>query len=209
MAKYSNKERAAALSGVFQAAALVDQLAKTGQLPQDNLATSIKSLLVTSPENVAEVYGNAYSHLNRGSEVLAALLNKQNTRIHNEVIRYTMALIHIERKLSCHADMLATIGQRLERVKEQVNIFGLLHDNVFSSIASIYLDTVSTFKARIQVKGDVNVLKMKGNPDKVRALLLAGIRSAMLWHQVGGRRWELFFQRKKLLDGLRQLAPAH
>lgn len=40
------------------------------------------------------------------------------------------------------------------------------------------------------------------NADKVRALLLAGIRSAMLWRQLGGRRWQLLFSRRKLLDQL-------
>ncbi|MEK7758734.1 MAG: DUF489 family protein, partial [Pseudomonadota bacterium] len=34
--------------------------------------------------------------------------------------------------------------------------------------------------------------------DKVRAALLAGIRSAVLWRQLGGRRWQLLFSRGKL-----------
>lgn len=32
---------------------------------------------------------------------------------------------------------------------------------------------------------------------KIRALLLAGVRSAVLWRQVGGRRWQLFLWRNK------------
>ena len=39
--------------------------------------------------------------------------------------------------------------------------------------------------------------------NRVRTLLLAGIRSATLWRQVGGHRWQLLFQRKKLLDATR------
>ena len=37
---------------------------------------------------------------------------------------------------------------------------------------------------------------------KIRALLLAGIRSARLWRQLGGHRWQLIFSRRKLLDAL-------
>jgi high frequency lysogenization protein len=40
-----------------------------------------------------------------------------------------------------------------------------------------------------------------GNPvvaAKVRAALFAGIRSAFLWHQLGGNRWQLLFSRKKI-----------
>jgi high frequency lysogenization protein len=33
---------------------------------------------------------------------------------------------------------------------------------------------------------------------KVRAALFAGIRSAFLWHQLGGSRWQLLFSRKKI-----------
>ena len=34
----------------------------------------------------------------------------------------------------------------------------------------------------------------------IRALLLAGIRSAVLWRQLGGRRWRLVTQRQRLLQ---------
>jgi len=34
--------------------------------------------------------------------------------------------------------------------------------------------------------------------NKIRALLLAGIRSAMLWRQCGGSRWRFIFFRRKI-----------
>jgi len=33
--------------------------------------------------------------------------------------------------------------------------------------------------------------------DKVRAALLASVRSAVLWHQLGGRQWQLLISRKQ------------
>ena len=41
--------------------------------------------------------------------------------------------------------------------------------------------------------------------DKIRACLLAGIRSAVLWRQVGGSKWQLLFHRKKLVQAAQQL----
>ena len=35
---------------------------------------------------------------------------------------------------------------------------------------------------------------------KVRATLLAGIRSAVLWRQSGGNRWQLIFGRRKIIE---------
>ncbi len=70
----------------------------------------------------------------------------------------------------------------------------------------MYADTISTFRMRIQVTGDPNVLQQEENAAKVRALLLAGIRSAVLWRQSGGRRWQLIFTRRKIIDNAKQLA---
>ncbi|GAM56239.1 hypothetical protein JCM19232_5254 [Vibrio ishigakensis] len=44
------------------------------------------------------------------------------------------------------------------------------------------------------------MLQQTGVQAKVRALLLAGIRSAVLWRQVGGKRRHLIFSRKKMVE---------
>lgn len=202
--QYSTKDQAAALSGVFQAAGLVEKLARTGQLSEEALRPSINSIFVTSPRDVAEVYGG-FDRLEPGRKTLNAVLSRDSQIIQGDVIRYALALIHIEKKLSRNRRMLNTIGERLARTKEQVEHFGMLHDNVISSLASIYLDTISTFRTRIQVSGDMRHLQNPSNANKIRAALLAGIRSATLWRQCGGSRWHLFVSRKKLLDGLKRL----
>ena len=202
--KHSIRDQAAALSGVFQAAALVDKLAKTGQLNEAALRPSIHSIFITSPDSVAEVY-DGFEHLDMGRDVLESVLSRDKSAIAGDVIRYALGLIHLEKKLSRNQPMLGTIAERLTRAKEQVNHFGMLHENVISNLASIYLDTISTFKARIQVAGDIRYLQDAQNANRVRAILLAGIRSAMMWRQCGGSRWQLFFSRQKLLDSLKTL----
>ena len=47
-----------------------------------------------------------------------------------------------------------------------------------------------------------NTKQQSDNAAKIRALLLSGIRSARLWRQLGGHRWQLIFSRRKLLDAL-------
>ncbi len=202
--RYSTKDQAAALSGVFQAAELVDKLARTGQLNEEALTPSIHSIFVTSPGDVSEVYGG-FDKLMMGRKTLDSVLSRDSSAIQGDVIRYALALIHIEKKLSRNPKMLHTIGQRLSRTKEQVEHFGMLHENVMSSLASIYLDTISTFRTRVQVAGDMRYLQNPVNANRIRAILLAGIRSATLWRQCGGSRWHLFISRKKLQDGLNSL----
>ena len=197
-------DQAAALSGVFQAAELVDTLARTGQYDREAMNASISSIFVTSPQSVSEVYGG-FEYLKTGRTNLERTLSQGNTAIKGDVLRYALALIHIEKKLGKNPKMLSTIANRLDRIQEQVNHFGMLHENVIASLASLYLDTISTFKTRIQVSGDASHLQNTANASRIRSALLAGIRSAMLWRQCGGSRWTLFMNRKKLLDAVKRL----
>jgi high frequency lysogenization protein len=101
--------------------------------------------------------------------------------------------------------MLDTLGQRLTRIQGQVEHFGETHENVVASLGELYQDTISTFRQRIVVQGDPSLLQQRMMPERVRTALLGGIRFALLWHQQGGRRWKLLFQRgavKKALDRL-------
>ena len=58
---------------------------------------------------------------------------------------------------------------------------------------------------RIQVAGDPDLLKRESVADTIRAELLAGVRFAWLWQQLGGRRWHLVLRRRQLLVALETL----
>lgn len=203
----SNKEQeqAIALAGVFQAAALVHQLANKGMVSQDSFETSIGSILNTEPDSVIDVYGGNTYGLNLGIKTLRSFMNKEPDA-NTHILRYAMSILYLEKRLRKNPDMLNAIGQRLDQVKMQSHHFSTTHENVVASIASLYQDTISTFSFRIQVQGEPNILRQAGNADKVRALLFAGIRSGILWHQLGGRRWKLLFSRKKVVRALEDAA---
>jgi high frequency lysogenization protein len=55
------------------------------------------------------------------------------------------------------------------------------------------------------VQGEQTYLRNKDHAGKIRALLLAGIRAAVLWHQLDGRKWKLIFFRKKYVLTANQL----
>ena len=96
----------------------------------------------------------------------------------------------------------ALIGKRLPQIQSQVEHFGPAHENVVAACGALYQDTLSTLRQRIQVHGDMRNLQQPSNASKIRALLLAGIRSARLWRQLGGHRWQLVISRRKLLKEL-------
>ncbi|HMA97834.1 MAG TPA: DUF489 family protein, partial [Wenzhouxiangella sp.] len=83
-----------------------------------------------------------------------------------------------------------------------------LDGSVVSQLADVYQQHISTLDFRLSVNGKPEYLKQPEKVALVRALLLAGIRSAFLWHQVGGRQWRLIFQRRKMLIAAEKLLTA-
>ncbi|WJN57136.1 MULTISPECIES: high frequency lysogenization protein HflD [unclassified Pseudomonas] len=196
------QEQLIALSAVFQAASLVDKLARTGQVSDAQLGCLLGSLLVRDPKSTLEVYGGDDLNLREGYKALVSTLERNPASLQREPLRYALALLGLERQLAKRDDMLQTVGNRLDQIQNQVEHFGLTHDNVVAACGGLYQDTISTFRQRIQVHGDMRFLQQPAVASKVRALLLTGIRSARLWRQLGGHRWQLVFSRGKLLKEL-------
>ncbi len=202
----SLNDQTLALAGVCQAANLVQQIAHNGQCSETSLETCIRSLFATDPASTLDVYGGDLADIREGLVTLSSVLSQQSKQQDIEVLRYVLNLIQLEAKLNRSPDMLDVIGSRIDQARHTAGHFGYTHSNLISNLASVYADTISTFRLRIQVSGNPSVLQREENAAKVRALLLAGIRSAVLWRQTGGRRWQLIFNRKKVIEHARQLA---
>jgi high frequency lysogenization protein len=158
----------------------------------------IGSLFEFSPPTTEAVFGSRFE-VRKGLQVLVDQLRSEENKRNLYVMRYAIGLIQLERKVSANPNMLNTIGDELDGTSHQLRHFGMTHPNVIAHLADIYANTISTLTPRIMVSGEHNHLQNTENANKVRALLLAGIRAAVLWRQCGGKRWQLLFQRRKLL----------
>ncbi|AXO61794.1 high frequency lysogenization protein HflD [Ectopseudomonas oleovorans] len=196
------QEQLVALGAVFEAAVLADKIARTGQVSEASMGCMLGSLLVRDPKSTLDVYGGDDLNLRDGYRALISSLERNPSALQREPLRYALAMIGLERQLDKRGDMLQVMGSRLDQIQQQVEHFGLVHDNVIAACGGLYQDTISTFRQRIQVHGDMRFLQQPNNAAKIRALLLAGIRSARLWRQLGGHRWQLVFSRGKLLKAL-------
>lgn len=193
-----------ALAGVFQAASLVHQIATEGQCPNTPFEASIRSLFQTDPDRVLDVYGDLYG-LREGLTKLSTVMGQNATPQDAIILRYALNLVQLENKLWKSKDMLSVVGNRIEKARRGSDHFGPTHQNVIGNLADIYLDTISTFRVRINVSGHRSHLQVEENAARIRALLLAGIRSAMLWRQLGGRRWQLIFRRGRVVECANQI----
>lgn len=190
------KETTLALAGVVQAAVLVEQVAKTGYVQQDAYKCSIESLFDLNPVTTLAVYGGDVQNLRLGLESLRDMLGTQHK--HQEAMRYALGALHLQKKLAGRKDMLNAIALRIGQAASQAEHFSSTHENVIGNLGTLYSETISTFSFRIQVMGDYNYLQQSRIASQIRALLLASIRSAMLWRQLGGNRWQLLLQRKAI-----------
>lgn len=194
-----------ALAGVFQAALMVDQIARNGKCPREDMATAVNALLNTDPENTEDVFGGV-GHLIEGLKGLRTLLSRQRDGLNSDVIRYAMSLLHLESKLRKNPQMLQQLGKLITQSQERRNYFqDPLHDAVVGSLARNYQETLSKLNFRIQVTGNPSYLNQQRHADQIRMMLLFGVRCALLWRQLGGRRWHLLLARKKIMNAAQNL----
>jgi high frequency lysogenization protein len=207
------KDQTITFAAMCQVAYLVQQVSRKGhsaiELENDNLTTLLKSITQTSPENTLAVYGGQLVNIQKGLELLIEHLGDNSSNKDKvkdpEFTRYIISLINLERRLVKKPKQLAELGERIEASKRQLEHYAINSDTLISSFASIYSDVISPLGARIQVTGEPNILKQTVNQHKIRALLLAGIRAAVLWRQVGGKRRTILFSRTKLVNTAKQL----
>ncbi|MAT92814.1 MAG: lysogenization regulator HflD [Halioglobus sp.] len=199
------ERQALALAGVAQAARLVDQISRTGSYPLEFLEPTVHSLFEFEADSVEDVFGGVPG-VKLGLHNLSMLLANRQAEENRDVVRYVFGLLYLERKFSTNPEMMSVVRSRLEHASFRAEHFaGHVHE-LCHSISGIYQDTLSHLTFRIKVTGSAQHLQNPQNADLIRALLLAGIRSAYLWRQLGGRRWKLLLQRRKLLRAAQNLS---
>ena len=185
-----------ALAGITQATHLVYQLATTGKADKEAMQASLNSLLILDADNPVDIYGGL-AGIKTGLEQLNSQLS--TNKIPNpDQARYAASLVFLESKFANEVEMQTTVQNKIQMAQKQSEHFGVNHENVIANLADIYHTTISTIKPRIMVNGDQSFLSSADIINKIRALLLAGIRSAMLWKQCGGSRWRVIFFRRKI-----------
>jgi len=193
------REKTLALSGVFQATELVRQAANHGTWSGYAASASLHSLFKLEAGSTEEVYGEI-SKMRLGVETMLAVLEGDGR--YAESLRYAVGLLQIEKKFRRSGKLQQQVGQGLENTSalgqdlEQHE----REDLQAHEISELYTETISKLSPRIVVNGSPQYLRNERTVDWVRTLLLAGLRSAILWNQLGGGRFELMFGRKKIIE---------
>lgn len=194
------RDQVLALAGVFQAAALAEQLAHRGYADEVPFEASVRSIFITDAINTASVYGGE-AGVQMGLRTMQERLANAGKSSDFELARYVLSLTQLGVKLDRLSDMAKNISNEIDKLKPSVETHNGegISNQIYSELARIYKDTISYMKPKIIVQGEHGHLSNPVVVDKVRTALFAGVRSAFLWNQLGGRRWYLVFKRRQTL----------
>jgi len=201
------RNRVLALAAMVQAAHLVQGIARKGIADEVELECAINSILA-EPDGEGIHADHLYQgprKLRTGLILLQRLLSGEEVGAElkhtKEAMAYCALMMSLERKLSRDREMLGKLGEGINRIKKQRDYFGAaLHDNIIAAIAGLYGETISNMTPRIIVHGKPEYLGQSANTNKVRSLLLSGIRAAHLWRTYGGSHFQLLFRRRALAN---------
>ena len=196
------KDRALALAGLMQATALVHRIAHVGSADGDALSSSLESVFRVDADSVADVYGGV-GGVRLGLRTLLHQLDGDDRD--PALTRIAVTVLHVERRLLARRSMLAQVRAGVEAIGRQAAHLGTSHPTVLLRLAELYGGTISTLRPRVLVHGNPQYLAQDGVVAEIRAVLLAAVRSAVLWRQVGGRYPDLLLRRRALALATREL----
>jgi len=188
-------DRVIALGGMLQALAQVRRIADTGQSDARQVEVALDSVFRIDAADVEAVYGETGA-VRTGLRLLREYLANGNK---DEALgKLGLSVLHLERKFSSEGRVAGLVGTGVGGLSAPAARLGSAHPDVVAGLGSLYADTVSTLRPRVMVQGNPHYLGQAGVVAEIRALLLAALRSAVLWRQMGGSLWDFVFRRREM-----------
>ncbi|MGA9423288.1 MAG: high frequency lysogenization protein HflD [Rhodanobacteraceae bacterium] len=188
------ESRVIALAGMFQAVSLVRQVATRGRADPETVEASLTSIFRIDADSAADVFGGV-DGVRHGLHTLIAQLD--NTSRDPALTRLALGVLRLQRRLAGNRRMNQTLSDGIEAIQRQVTHLGVSHPTVQGRLAELYSVTLSQLRPQIMVHGNPACLGQAQCVEAIRALLLAAVRAAVLWRQVGGRPWRLLLRRRE------------
>lgn len=196
------KDRVLALAGLLQSIRLVQQMANNGEAESRALAAVVDSLFRFDAGSTEEVYGGAGALAPGLRRVVAQLDGSDRDATQT---RMAMNVLHLERRFAASPEAAQKLRRRLEETQRVRQPWEPTHPAVLARLGELYAELVSPLGPRVMVQGNPVYLSQPGVVAEVRAALLAALRSAVLWRQLGGSYWDLLLSRRRMVETAMEL----
>ena len=196
----SLKERTLALGGLLQACRAAHEIAQLGMTSNDKLISALETIFITNPKDTLEVYGDV-KNIYQGLNLLRELLVDWTAISKSAPAKTAVAIVLLERKLQKSTTLLKELREGIASLSADRERLPLTSGSAETTqrLSALYKKTISQISPKIIIKGQPKNLTIGLNTERIRSLLLAGVRSAVLWRQVGGVKLDLVFNRKKII----------
>jgi high frequency lysogenization protein len=177
-------------------------MANNGDAETRALAAVVDSLFRFDADSTEEIYGGAGALAPGLRRVIAQLDGSDRDTVQT---RMAMNVLHLERRFAAAPGTADKLRRRLEETQRDRQPWDPTHPAVLSRLGELYADLVSPLGPRVMVQGNPVYLSQPGVVAEVRAALLAALRSAVLWRQLGGSYWDLLLSRRRMVETATEL----
>ena len=196
------RDRIIALAGLVQALAQVRNIAENGQADASILGTALDSVMRIDASSTEAVYGNIHA-VRPGLILLRDYFNNENK---DQILpKLALSIMQIERRFSGNDEMTEQVAKTLQHINLMKDEPGNTDPNTISKLGKLYADTISHLRPKVIVHGNPHYLGQANIVSEIRAVLLAALRSAVLWKQMGGSQLDFLFKRKQMLAEVQSL----
>lgn len=192
-------ERVLALAGLMQALKQVRRVAETGEADASVLSTALDSVFLIDADSPESVYGSTGA-LRPGLLLLRDYFGSENK---DEALpKLALAVLQIERRFVRDASMAQQVHEGILATAPLAERLGSTHPDVLTALGKLYADTVSTLRPKVMVQGNPHYLGQADIVSEIRAVLLASLRSAVLWRQMDGKLLDFLLSRRQMLEAI-------
>lgn len=191
------QQRVLALAGLAQALQQVRRIAETGQSDAAVVATAIDTVFRIDADSPLAVYGDA-SALQPGLQLVREYLGNSNDD--PLLPKLALAVMQIERRFVGDAEAVQQVQRGIASLAPSAERLGSTHPDILAGLGGLYAETISQLRPRVMVQGNPHYLGQAGVVAEIRSILLAALRSAVLWRQLGGSFWDFLLRRRDMLE---------
>lgn len=199
---FSFDDRVLALAGIAQALQQVRRIAETGHSEAAIVRTAMDSVMRIDAPTPEAVYGSA-RQVEPGLRLLRDYFRNQGK---DQLLpRLALSVMQLERRFVREATTLDKVDTGIRATSARLAELGESnHPDVLAAMAELYKNSISQLKPKIMVQGNPHYLNQATVVAEIRALLLAAVRSAVLWRQLGGNYWDFLFSRKAMVEAIQR-----
>ncbi len=195
-------DRMLALAGLAQALRQVRRVAETGQAEGSVLETALGSVFRIDAASAEDVYGGAANVRPGLMLVRDYLANRGQDPL---LPKLALAVTQLERRFVRDDAISGRVHQGILAARHDAERLGTTHPDVLARLGGLYADTVSHLRPRVLVQGNPHYLGQAAIVAEIRAMLMAALRSAVLWRQMGGSPWDFLLRRRAMAGAVDDL----